>query len=227
MAWGPIAVALAAGLVTPGRPGGAAETGGAGGAATRRPAAWPAALATLVLASVTAASIAPRVPGGDEPHYLIITQSLLQDGDLRIENNYEQRDYDAYFGGNLRPDFVIRGRDGEVYSIHAPGVAVLVLPGFALFGYEGARATVILAAAATGGLIWLVAWMATDRRDAAWFAWAAIAGSTTFLLHAGMVFPDGVGALGVAAAMWLWLKLARGEAVSTRALVLTGAGQVQ
>src|SRR5207245_5839973 len=27
-------------------------------------------------------------PGGDEPHYLVITQSLLHDADLKIENNH-------------------------------------------------------------------------------------------------------------------------------------------
>lgn len=27
-------------------------------------------------------------PGCDEPHYLVITQSLLHDGDLKIEGNH-------------------------------------------------------------------------------------------------------------------------------------------
>jgi hypothetical protein len=55
-----------------------------------------------------------------EPHYLIITQSLLNDGDLKIENNHAQEDFRSYFGGRLRPDFLRRGQDGD-YSIHAPG----------------------------------------------------------------------------------------------------------
>jgi hypothetical protein len=37
--------------------------------------------------------LSPRLPGGDEPHYLVITQSLLRDGDLRIENNHRRGDY--------------------------------------------------------------------------------------------------------------------------------------
>ena len=43
------------------------------------------------------------MPGGDEPHYLVITQSLLYDGDLKIENNHQRGDYRAYYGGDLPP----------------------------------------------------------------------------------------------------------------------------
>ncbi|MBA3295786.1 MAG: hypothetical protein H0U19_02530, partial [Acidobacteria bacterium] len=81
--------------------------------------------------------VAPSVPGGDEPHYLVITQSLLMDGDIRIENNHRQGDYRAYVSGNLNPDFRVRGRNGEIYSIHAPGVSALVAPAFAIAGYGG------------------------------------------------------------------------------------------
>ena len=38
-----------------------------------------------------------------------------------------------------------RGVDGQIYSIHAPGMAALVLPAFAVAGYAGAVATVIAA----------------------------------------------------------------------------------
>ena len=67
--------------------------------------------AVTAMALVTALAAAAllvrdgRVPGGDEPHYLIITQSLLSDGDLRIENNHDRGDYFAYVTQELPPDF--------------------------------------------------------------------------------------------------------------------------
>src|SRR5690606_846192 len=104
-----------------------------------------------------------RLPAGDEPHYMIITQSLLADHDLRIENNHARGDYAPYFSGELRPDYLRRGLDGEIYSIHAPGVSALVAPAFAVAGYPGAvLALALLAALAMGGL-WIVAWQLTSN----------------------------------------------------------------
>ena len=159
----------------------------------------------VVIAAAMVAS--PHVPGGDEPHYLAITQSLLRDGDLRIENNHHDPDFVAAFG-DLPPHYIARGKNGAIYSIHAPGVATLVLPGYALAGYRGAQATIVPLAAIAGALVWLAAFRATRTSSAAWFAWAAIALSTTFLLQGFMVFPDGPGAFVAALAVWLVVRLA-------------------
>ena len=63
---------------------------------------WIAALIAAAGAAIGAAALDERIPTGDEPHYLIITQSLLGDGDLRIENNHRRGDYFAYFPTPLR-----------------------------------------------------------------------------------------------------------------------------
>ncbi len=169
-----------------------------------------AGLLTLVLGVTTLVSLQPRLPDGDEPHYLVITQSLWLDGDLRIENNHERRDYAQYTWRELTPDHVNRGQDGEIYSIHAPGVAVLVLPGFVLFGLVGAQLTILLCLVGTSMLVWRVAWTATDDAGAAWFAWAGVMGSVTTVLLGVMVFPDSPAALGSAAAAWWLVSFARG-----------------
>jgi hypothetical protein len=162
---------------------------------------------TLAMAVAVAWQISPQTPGGDEPHYLIITQSLIKDGDLRIENNHRARDYASYYKAQLPPDMLRRGRDGQIYSIHAPGLSVLVLPGFWLFGYRGAQATVVLIAALCGGLIWQLGWRATRSAPAAWFAWAAIVGTVTFAVQSATLYPDGPAVLVVAASLGALLNL--------------------
>jgi hypothetical protein len=184
---------------------------------------WLAGAATLFIAALAAWSAAPRVPGGDEPHYMAIAHSLLKDGDLRIENNHQDPAFIAAFGA-LKPDSIARGRDHQLYSIHAPGLAVLVLPAYAALGYFGAQATVLFLAALAGSFVWRIGWRAAKDTNAAWFAWAAVVGSCTFLFQSFTIFPDGPAALIVAAGVLVILKLAdEPAAIKTRSLVVTSA----
>jgi hypothetical protein len=146
--------------------------------------------------------VSPVVPGGDEPHYLVITQSLLKDGDLQIENNHAQGDYKAYFPGDLRPDFLHRGKDEQIYSIHAPGLPALVLPAFAVAGYHGVIAFLALLSAFATWLVWRAAYRVTGSAGAAWFGWASVAVSVPFFFHAFTVYPDAAGAAIVVAAVY-------------------------
>src|SRR6185295_17237788 len=114
----------------------------------------------------------PRSRGGDQPHYLAITQSLLDDADIKVENNYRSPQFLANAGYFARPDFLQLGRDSQIYSIHAPGLGVLVLPGYKLAGYLGAQAVVILVAALAGAVIWRIGWRVSGSVATAWFTWA-------------------------------------------------------
>lgn len=147
--------------------------------------------------------------GGDEPHYLIITESLLKDGDLKIENNHRQRDYLPFFQGNLRPDFFERGKDGEIYSIHAPGLPVLMLPAYAIAGRIGAVVLIALLAALTALAVFDLA-AAIGGAHMAVAAWAACCITVPFVPYAWLIFPEMPGALIVAwAALWMWTTIER------------------
>jgi hypothetical protein len=150
-----------------------------------------AGVLSLVAYSLGAWATAPQHPNGDEPHYLIITQSLLKDHDLQIENNHRDRDYRIYSTTTLKPDYRTRGKNGEIYSIHAPGLPLLVVPFFAAFGYRGVVGALIVASAIASALAWLVAWRVTGSQLASWFGWAAVSLSVPYFFLAGSVFPDG------------------------------------
>jgi hypothetical protein len=152
------------------------------------------AIAVLVYA-IAAWRMAPVLPGGDEPHYLVITQSLLRDGDLQIENNHRRGDYRAYIDYDLKPDYLRRGHTGQIYSIHAPGLSALVLPAFALGGYRGVVVFLAIVSGFGAGLVWQASWRITGNAAAAWAGWAAVALSAPFLMQAFTVYPDGAAAV--------------------------------
>lgn len=143
----------------------------------------------------------PLFPGGDEPHYLVITQSLLRDGDLRIEDNHERGEYRAYFNRQLNPHYLTRGVDGQIYSVHPVGLPVLAMPAFAVGGYRGVVAMVVLMAAAASMLLWQWARETTGSASAATFAWAALALTAPYLFNSFTVYPEIPGALAVMVAL--------------------------
>ena len=156
---------------------------------------WVAFACAALVYNLAAWRLAPLVPGGDEPHYLVIAQSLWRDGDLRIENNHQRGDYLEYFGGALRPDYLKRGTDGQIYSIHLPGVPALIAPVLALGGYGLVKFVLALVSAAATAVAWRTAYLLTGSVAAAWFGWAGVSLAAPFLLLSFTVYPDGPGAV--------------------------------
>ena len=186
-------------------------------------AATTAFLIALASTALVAWRTAPMRPGGDEPHYLVATQSLLQDGDLRTENNYAQRDYAPYYPPRLEPQYLVRGKDGAIYPVHAPGLPALVAPAFAVAGYPGVVWFLVLTLGLASALVWRIAWLATGDVGAAWFGWATVAASCTWVFQSFLVYPDALGGAALACGVWLVLRLDADRPPSAVALVAGGS----
>jgi len=165
---------------------------------------WTAAvlLASLVSSGVLASRFidTPLFPGGDEPHYLVIAQSLWRDGDLRIENNHARGDYQEYFHRTLTPHYLTRGVDRQIYSIHPIGMPVLMTLVYALGGYELVVAALVLLAAIAMTAAWRLAWAVTGSASAATFAWAVLALGPPWIFNTFAVYPEVPAACAVALA---------------------------
>ncbi len=89
-------------------------------------------------------------PTTDEPHYLVIAESLAADGDVELAGNYAARDYRKFYPGRDIDPHTVEVPDGRMFSQHTAGLPLLILPGYATAGRWGVLA--ILAALA-GGLV--------------------------------------------------------------------------
>ena len=172
--------------------------------ATARP-AWARRAfipALLVLHLVAAARVQTQVgPEGDEPHYLMVAASLLEDGDLALEKDYTAGRYRAFHPADLEPHYRVRGRDGAIYSLHAVGLSLLILPAYAAGGYAAVSFFMAILGVATA---WQVRELVRETLGDSGVADAVgwIVGLTPPLLHfAGLVFTEVPAALGLAVAL--------------------------
>lgn len=72
---------------------------------------------------------------GDEPHYLMIAQSVVNDGDFDLKNNFEEKSYLEYIPVEVK----FHGGDynGKYLSFHLPGVSFLLIPFYWLYKVLG------------------------------------------------------------------------------------------
>ncbi len=69
---------------------------------------------------------------GDEPHYLLISHSLLHDGDVDLSNNYANKDYQKIMLADVQIRSHTAPGTNQKYSFHSPGTSILLLPFYAL-----------------------------------------------------------------------------------------------
>jgi hypothetical protein len=141
----------------------------------------------------------PAGPQGDEPHYLVMAQSLLSDGDLDLRDEFKHREYSGFFAGTLQPHTSPRSPAGRTYSIHAPGLAALLLPAYALGGHLGARLFMSALAALTALLVHRLVRDVSIHPGAATAAWAILAFTPPLALYAVALYPEVPAALATAA----------------------------
>src|SRR5262245_55926836 len=162
-------------------------------------------IATALISSAAAARLTSSTlfPGGDEPHYLVIAQSLWRDHDLRIENNHARGDYYEYFKQEITPHYLTRGADNEIYSVHPIGLPILMAPVLGLGGYRAVVWLLIILGATAAAIAWRWNVRMLNAPGAATFACAAIAGSTPYLFNTFTVYPEIAAALVVMVALSL------------------------
>ena len=166
---------------------------------------------------------------GDEPHYLLMAQSLWREGDLDLADNLAREDWRENTPGPVLPHFGAPRADGRPFPAHSPGLPFVLAPVYALGGrllcvvvlaLAGAGVTVIArrlaAQAAADGEPALVAWLAALGPPVAFYSFhvytevpSALAAASALALLLGPVSSAGAaGAALLASALpWLHVKM--------------------
>ncbi len=143
---------------------------------------------------------------GDEPYYLLITHSLLHDGDWDLGNNFAHREYLPFYWGRLNPDTsgVYAMADGRIHAKAFQGLQpAVLLPGYWAAGRAGAVATMAAVSALALALAFRIALLFGASSRAAFLAWLGATFSVPLLSFAVSPWPEMTGALCLTAAVFL------------------------
>lgn len=200
-------------------------------------------IAFFVYALMASGLIVPSHPlTGDEPHYLLITKSILSDGDINIRNNFQGQDYLDFYAGRL--DAHMRaGKKGPEYqfSRHSPLLSLLVVPAYFL-GEKTAswivreeentqlarrilvffcRLPLCLAAALLSWLFLRLLMSLTERRGISVAAWILLSFTPPLVFYTSLIYPEVLMALIV---FLVCRHLLLRKELATRNLLGMGAG---
>ena len=129
---------------------------------------------------------------GDEPFYLLTTQSLLTDGNFDLLNQYAARSYESFFDhpDGLWRQSVPKPDDGKLLSPHNLGLSVLAIPGFALGGLLGVQVQLLVLAATTMALAFVLADRLTRRRVLSWIVTLGVGLSAAAFIYSTEIYPE-------------------------------------
>lgn len=142
---------------------------------------------------------------GDEPFYLLTTQSLLSDGELDLRDEYRDRSEMERFWDGTIPLWkqMQPTADGRLLSPHDPGLSVVVAPAYALGGGGAVQRFLVFLWAAAMALAAVVASRLGAPGPAAGLSAIGVGAGLPGAVYASEVYPEGPAALCVAFALFL------------------------
>jgi hypothetical protein len=166
---------------------------------------WILSASMLVYAGTTSWMRLSSEVAGDEPHYLLLSHSLVYDHDFDLSNNYAHQDYRAYFPHPMAPQ-TVPGLNGMAMLWHDVGLPLLIAPGYWWIGWTGAMLTVNLVTSLLALGIFEAAVELGATSVAGVLAWGLFAFSAPLMIYNSQLYPETAGGAG---ALWAVILFSR------------------
>lgn len=149
---------------------------------------------------------------GDEPYYLLLTHSLVEDLDVDLTDEYTDASWRGFLDRALEPQLGDPvGPDGEIHSRHNLLLPLVLAPAYFLAGAWGVMALMAMMTAALGWMVLRLGWRFAPRRPGEVFiAWAIFAFAPPVVIYSYQVWVE------VPAALLLALAVDRAAALERR-----------
>jgi hypothetical protein len=131
---------------------------------------------------------------GDEPHYLIIAESIAYDGDIDLTNDYASRERTLRVVNLFPLDHTAQAADstgsGQLRPVHGVGLAALLAPAVALGGLTGARIAMVVISALLADQLFRLLRQLGFRRRYRVLAWSAVVFCLPILPFTSQIYPE-------------------------------------
>jgi hypothetical protein len=138
-------------------------------------------------------------PTGDEPHYLIVAQSIAFDGDIDLANDYASRERTLRVATSFPQDKKFQAADyrgtGQLRPLHGVGLSALLAAPTGLWGLTGARLTMVLIAAFLADQLYRLLRDLRFRRPWRILAWVATVFCLPVIVFTSQIYTEIPGAL--------------------------------
>jgi hypothetical protein len=171
----------------------------------------------LALAAFVAAFLVMRPETtGDEPHYLLVAESIAFDGDVDLTNDYASRERTLrvvnVFPLDPAGHAAEYNESGKLRPLHGVGLPALLSPAVGLGGLTGAQLAMVLIAALMADQLFRLLRDFGFRRRYRVAAWVAVVFCSPILVFSSQVYPEIPAALLLVVALRVTLTGARSPA---------------
>lgn len=136
-----------------------------------------------------------HITNGDEPHYLITVHSIVEDGDIYLENNYINKDYMIFFPFSYIDPHISLDKYGRWLPPHGIGFPILLTVPYFLFGLLGIRLFLSFIAALLVVNTFLLIKESLKNEKIAFATSIFISFTSPLLFYSHTIYPETVAAL--------------------------------